>query len=592
MRVGAFFQKNKCHFNVWAPFKNSVNLRLNGKDVPMKKIDTEYWSVSLPLKGEEKYYYNVDGKIRPDPASKFQPEGVHGPSQVINDNFSWEDKKWKAPKLRELIIYELHVGTFTKEGTFKAIISKLEYLKKIGINAIEIMPVAQFPGDRNWGYDGVYPFAVQNSYGTPKDFKALVNECHKKGIAVILDVVYNHLGPEGNYFRDFGPYFTDKYKTPWGCALNFDDSYSDGVRNYFINNALYWLEEFHIDGLRLDAVQTIFDTSARPFLQELAEIVEKRYPNKYLIAESNLNKSSFIKSRRAGGYGLDAEWLDDFHHSLHAYITDEKHGYYIDYGKLKQIAKCINKGHVYDGIYSMSRKCTYGDSSGNLDKEKFVVFIQNHDQVGNRVVGERLSKLVDFAGLKTSAGLMLCSPFVPLLFMGEEYGETTPFFYFTNHSDKELGKAVKEGRKNEFKEFDWKEEPPDPQSHKTFNRSKLDWKKINNEKQKKMLEFYKDLIRLRKNKKFGGENKTKATSYENKGLITISYGSGVFVVFNLGEQSTEFYLKGNYRKIFDSEDEKYNGRGSDCPKIIKNAKNIKFQKRSFIVFERRGEYFE
>lgn len=591
MKVGAFFEGNKCHFNVWAPFKNSVKLRLKGKDIPMEKVNREYWTVSLPLKGNEKYYYNVDGKIRPDPASRYQPEGVHGPSKVINDKFLWQDDKWKTPSLNELVIYELHVGTFTRDGSFKAIIPRLDELKELGINAIEIMPIAQFPGEWNWGYDGVYPFSVQNSYGTSLDLKRLINECHKKGIAVLLDVVYNHLGPEGNYFWDFGPYFTDKYKTPWGCALNFDDSCSDAVRNYFIRNALYWLWEFHFDGLRLDAVQTIFDMSARPFLQELSDAVKKQFPKKHLIAESNLNKSSLIKSKKAGGYGLDAEWLDDFHHSLHAYMTGERHGYYIDYGKLSHISKCINKGHVYDGIYSESRKYSYGDSSKNLDKEKFVVFAQNHDQVGNRAFGERLSQLLDFEQLKTAAGLVLCSPFVPLIFMGEEYAETTPFLYFTNHSDKNLGEAVKNGRKNEFKEFAWKEEPPNPQDIETFKRSKLKWNKRKTEKHSAMLKFYTDLIKLRKKKNLGGDNKIKAKAYENKGVLTIEYGSGLFAVFNPGSTSVNFYLKGNYKKIFDSNEEKYLGRGSECPKIIKKERNIFLEGSSFFVFEKRGGRF-
>ncbi len=377
-----------------------------------------------------------------------------------------------------MIMYELHAGTFIPEGTFDAVIPGLDHLKDLGINATDIMPVAQFPGERNWGYDGVYPFAVQNSYGGPDGLKRIVNECHTKGIAVILDVIYNHLGPEGNYLRDYGPYFTDRYKTPWGQAINFDGPYSNEVRNFFIENALSWLKNYHIEGLRIDAIHGIYDMSAQPFLPELAERVEEFSQQEgrkfYLIAESDLNNSYALRPRDSGGSGLDALWCDDFHHALHTLLTGETDGYYVDFGKIGHLVKSFREGFVYSGQYSAFRKRNHGNSSADIPPDRFVVFSQNHDQTGNRLKGERLSSLVSFESLKLAAGVVLLSPYIPLIFMGEEYGETAPFLFFISHSDPELIKAVRQGRKDEFKTFNWKDEPPDPQDIETFMRSKLD----------------------------------------------------------------------------------------------------------------------
>jgi maltooligosyltrehalose trehalohydrolase len=337
------------------------------------------------------------------------------------------------------------VGAYTKKGTFESIIPHLDELKKLGITAIELMPVAQFPGTRNWGYDGVYPYAVQNSYGGPEGFKRLVNACHGRGLALVLDVVYNHLGPEGNYLWDFGPYFTDRYKALWGFSINFDGPHSDDVRHYFIQNALYWVTEFHVDALRVDAVHAILDFSAEPFLEELASAVHdeaKRLNRRvYLIAESALNDTRVIRSREFGGYGLDAQWNDDFHHALHTVLTGERMGYYRDFGRLQDLAKALLEGFVYSGEYSPYRRRRHGNSSRDIPAHRFVVFSQNHDQVGNRMRGERLSELVCFERTKLAAGVMTLSPFIPLLFMGEEYGETAPFQYFVSHSDPDLRRS-------------------------------------------------------------------------------------------------------------------------------------------------------
>ncbi len=360
MTLGANYQGNGvCTFIVWAPRAEIVELKIYSpqeRTIPMHHTGKGYWKTEMDdIEPGTTYMYALDrDTVRPDPVSHYQPEGVHKHSQVIDHkNFSWEDLGWRGLDITEYVIYELHIGTFTPEGTFTAIIPRLDELKDLGITAIELMPVAQFPGNRNWGYDGVYPYAVQNSYGTPDDLKQLINECHKRGLAVIMDVVYNHLGPEGNYLRDFGNYFTGKYSTPWGEAVNFDDEHSDEVKKYFIDNAIYWFEMFHIDALRLDAVHAIYDMSAKHFLHGLAdrttEFSRKHKRKFYLIAESDLNDTRIIKPPELGGYGLDAQWSDDFHHSVHALFTGETSGYYKDFGGIDHLAKALNEGFVYDG---------------------------------------------------------------------------------------------------------------------------------------------------------------------------------------------------------------------------------------------------
>jgi len=468
--IGAVVDSNrKVYFKVWAPKVERLSVKIiskeNEKSFPLKKDGIGYFDGFVENVHSGDYYlYLLDEKHKyPDPASRFQPHGVHGASQVIDPNeFQWDDDGWKGIQLKNFIIYELHVGTFTKEGTFGAIISYLDYLKEFGITAIELMPVAQFPGDRNWGYDGVYPFAVQNSYGGPNGLKALVNACHRKGLAVILDVVYNHLGPEGNYLSNFGPYCTNKYKTLWGDAINFDGAYSDEVRRFFISNALYWITEYHIDALRIDAIHGMFDFSAKHFLYELTDAVHKQAEtlnrNVSVIAESNLNDVRIINPVEIGGYGLDAQWNDDFHHALHTLITCENRGYYEDFGKIQHIEKAFREGFVYSSEYSKYRKRRHGSSTKDRPAHQFIVFLQNHDQVGNRAMGDRLSQSHSLEKLKLAAGVVILSPYIPLLFMGEEYGETSPFQYFVSHSDEALIEAVRKGRRDEFASFHWEGE--------------------------------------------------------------------------------------------------------------------------------------
>jgi maltooligosyltrehalose trehalohydrolase len=495
-------------FKVWAPFCSKVQLKLFSKRgevlLSMKKDAKGYfYKQASNVSSGMKYSYILDGKKeRPDPASRFQPEGVHGPSGVVDpDKFRWKDYKWKGIDFRDLIFYELHIATFTPKGTFDAAIKEIPYLKRLGVTCLEIMPVAQFPGRRNWGYDGVGMYAVQNSYGGPEGFKRFVDACHRAGLAVCLDVVYNHLGPEGNYLNDFGPYFTKSYHTPWGEAINYDGCSSEDVRRFVIENALSWVAQYHVDVLRLDAVHGIYDSSPRHILEELNDAVQylakKLGRQVYVIAESDLNDPRIIRSKKQGGYGLSGQWNDDFHHAVHAYLTGERQGYYEDFGALSDISKAFKEGFVYDGKYSSFRKRHHGSSVQGIDPRKLVVCVQNHDQVGNRAFGERIARLVDFDKQKLAATLLALSPNTPLLFMGQEYGEKAPFQYFIDHGDKNLIRAVREGRKKEFAAFGW-ENTPDPGDKKTFLASKLKRGFRRSNRQGCLLRLYKDLIALRK----------------------------------------------------------------------------------------------
>ncbi|MDB5104828.1 MAG: malto-oligosyltrehalose trehalohydrolase [Fibrobacteres bacterium] len=507
MALGAnYIGDGKCRFEVWAPDLDRVILRLRtGLEVPLRKDGDGIHSVLMQgiSPGTDYDFLLPDGTSAPDPASRWQPEGVTGPSRVVDhEAFFWRDRDWQAPPLGDFLFYEIHTGTFSPEGTFEGIIRRIPYLKDLGITALEIMPVAQFPGDRNWGYDGVFPFAVQNSYGGPDGLMRLVDACHRAGLAVALDVVYNHFGPEGNVHSRFGPVLTDRYQTAWGQAINFDGPGSDGVRELFLENALYWFRHFHVDALRLDAVHAYMDQGCRHILQEMsqrAEDLSKEVGRAvYLIGESDLNDVKLIQPRDRGGWGLDAVWGDDFHHSLHALLTGERSGYYGDFGTTASLAKAFREPHVYDGTYSPVRGRHFGNSARGFDGSRFVVCAQNHDQVGNRKLGERLATLAPKPALKLAALSVILSPYLPLLFMGEEFGETHPFLYFANHSDPPLLEAVREGRKAEFSHFGWTEAPPDPFDIETFRQCRLDWGKPKKDGHREVLAFYKFLIRLRK----------------------------------------------------------------------------------------------
>ncbi|GIW39662.1 MAG: malto-oligosyltrehalose trehalohydrolase [Candidatus Binatia bacterium] len=505
-------------FSVWAPGSERVSLRLaDGREVPLEKRPDGVREARVRGVGPgTRYAFLLEGRARPDPTSRFQPEGVHGWSEIVDPSaFSWSDRDWTGLGCEDLVLYELHVGTYTEEGTFEAILPHLRALRELGVTALELMPVAEFPGRRNWGYDGVLPYAPHGAYGGPDGLRRLVDAAHAERLGVFLDVVYNHLGPEGNYLGEFGPYFTDAYRTPWGAALNFDGPDSDEVRRYFLDNALYWMHEFHVDGLRLDAVHAIFDFGAIPFLEELASRVREeaeRLGRRFLlIAESDRNDPRLVRPPRRGGYGLDAVWNDDFHHALHAALTGERDGYYADFGSVEHLAKAFRDRFVYDGVYSRYRRRRHGAPAGDVPASRFVVFAQNHDQVGNRALGERLSRLVCFERLKLAAALVLLSPYVPLLFMGEEYGETNPFLYFVSHGDPELLSAVREGRKREFAAFGWTGEIPDPGSAGTFLASKLDHSRAGQEPHATLRRLYGELLGLRRRDELWKPGRARAT---------------------------------------------------------------------------------
>jgi maltooligosyltrehalose trehalohydrolase len=464
-----------------------------------------YWETTVSNIGVgTRYQYILHEKLyRPDPASRFQPDGVHGPSEVVDTSaFTWTDQEWKGLPLADYIIYELHPGTFTKTGTFDDITPCLPYLRDdVGITAIELMPITQFPGTRNWGYDGTYLFAPHNTYGGPQGLHRLIDACHAAGLAVMLDVVYNHLGPEGNYWGDFGPLFTDHYRTPWGSAINYDGPHSDAVRNLIISNAVYWTRDFHFDALRLDAVHGIFDSSVTHILKDLRDAVHAEAEQAgrlvSVIAESDFNDVKLITPPSKGGYGLDGQWNDDFHHALHALVTGERQGYYADFGSLDHVATAFRKHFVLSGQYSHHRQRRHGNSAAHLPPSSFIVFAQNHDQIGNRAKGDRLSTLVPHAAQQVLTASVLLSPFIPLLFMGEEYGERAPFQYFIDHGDERLIEAVRKGRLAEFKPFGWKN-IPDPYAPRTFEHSCLTPPEARNLTQQHMAAWTKRLIALRK----------------------------------------------------------------------------------------------
>lgn len=603
----AYLGEDRCRFCVWAPLAEWVAVQTvapRERTVPLARGERGYHSGEAGEIGPGTlYYYLLDGgKKRPDPASRSQPEGVHGPSRVVDTlAFTWTDRCWHGPAREDLVFYEIHVGTFTPEGTFEAVIPHLDGLKELGLTALELMPVAQFPGSRNWGYDGVYPFAAQDSYGGPEGLQRLVDACHARGLAVFLDVVYNHLGPEGNYLGDFGPYFTGRYRTPWGTALNFDGPGSDEVRRFFIENALYWVESLHIDGLRLDAVHAVMDMSSLHFLEELAAAVHRlagRLGRRvYVIAESDLNDPRLIRPRAVGGYGLDAQWSDDFHHSLHSLITGERSGYYEDFGSLGHLARAFREGYSYTGQYSAHRGRRHGSRPRLCDAGRFVVFSQNHDQVGNRALGERLGALTNIEGQKLAAGLVILSPFLPLLFMGEEYGETAPFQYFTSHSDPVLVAAVRRGRREEFAAFGWQEEVPDPQAEETFRRSLLSRGPRGRGRRPALREFYRELIRLRREipalAELDGEKLEAAPLEEERALFVRRWSGGdeVCAIFFFRDDEETITLPvpaGCWQKALDSGEERWLGPGGTVPALLESPGKVRLtlSPRACVLYRR------
>jgi maltooligosyltrehalose trehalohydrolase len=598
--------KGHTRFSVWAPTAKSVALVLERGQpglLALTRDEEGVFSGEADVGPGTLYRFRLDGSlVRPDPASRWQPKGVHGPSAVVDLAFPWTDVGWRGLRLDDYVLYELHVGTYTHEGTFDAVVPHLDGLKDLGITAIEIMPVAQFPGTRNWGYDGVYPFAAQDSYGGPDGLRRLVDAAHAQGLAVVLDVVYNHIGPEGNYLADFAPYFTDRYLTPWGRAINFDGPDSDSVRRYFIENALYWVSDCHIDALRLDAVHAILDHSPRLFLRDLAVAVKARARQLdrriHLIAETSANDSRLVRRPARGGVGLDAHWTDDFHHVLHVLLTGEQDGYYVDYGGLAQIEKVLAHGYAYTGEYSRFRRRRHGTPTTDLSGRRFVIATQNHDQVGNRMLGERLSSLVDHESLKLAAGLMLLSPYLPLVFMGEEYGESAPFLYFVSHSDPALVDAVRRGRREEFSTFVSRGEAPDPQDEHTFLRSRLDHDLAQSSRNASLRAYYRELLHLRRSHvALRGHSLRRQTLQRSDARETLLLrrwrgGAELVVHFHLGKAEREVTLElppGRWRKRLDSADVRWDGPGSTVSDDIQGATlmTLCLPPHSLQVFERR-----
>lgn len=512
----------------------------------MRPAPGGWWTAEADCDSPCEYGFAIDGgHPLPDPRSEWQPSGVHGPSRAVDHSaFHWTDAAWNAPPLASAVVYELHVGTFTPEGTFDAAIERIPHLASLGVTHVEVMPVAEFPGERGWGYDGVDLWAPHHAYGGPDGLKRFINALHAAGLAAILDVVYNHLGPSGNYLAAFGPYFTSAVCTPWGEAVNFSGRGSDEVREFFLANALMWLRDYHFDGLRLDAIHAIIDASATHILEEMAERVDglarELRRRLVLIAESDLNDPRVIVPRDRGGYGMDGQWCDDLHHALHSVIARERGGYYSDFGCIRHLAKALERGFVYDGCYSEHRGRRHGRPLGDLPQTRLIVCLQNHDQVGNRAAGERITMLAPLDRVKAGAALYLLAPFVPLVFQGEEWAASSPFQYFTDHTDPDLGRVVSEGRRNEFAAFGWRpEDVPDPQSADTFLRSKLDWSEIAAPPHAEILRWYTQLIALRRTLR--GE--TRVEFNEGDGWLRMYRGDSS-VCCNFGEREVALPASG------------------------------------------------
>lgn len=521
LTFGASLAGERCTFRVWAPAARRVMLELirggDHRELEMEREEGGTFAITASAVAGDRYFYTVDGgRPVPDPVSRLLPEGVHGPTEIVDPNaYVWADAHWRGFDLGKAILYELHTGTFTHEGDFEGVLGKLHYLKtELGITAIELMPVAAVPRDakgrvRNWGYDGVSPYSVEERYGGPDELKKLVDAAHATGLAVVLDVVYNHLGNEGNYLSQFAPYFTDRHQTPWGNAIDFS---RPEVRRYFVENALFWVREYHFDGLRLDAVQTMRDDSPAHILEEIAAAVhafaEDSGRKIWVIAESDENDRRLVTSREAGGHGLDAVWSDDFHHAVHTVLTGEDKGYYQDFGAIEQIAQALAHGYVFQGEHFKFWGRSRGTPAAGVALSKNIICIQNHDQVGNRAKGERLTQLASWVQRRVAAALLLLAPHTPLLFMGEEFDDAPPFQFFTSYGDPGLQEAVRNGRCQEFSEFAW-EEIPDPEDPATFLQSRLPWEQLSI--QSEMLNWYQELIALRKKFVMGADRTCRAS---------------------------------------------------------------------------------
>ncbi|MDA8061503.1 MAG: malto-oligosyltrehalose trehalohydrolase [Actinomycetota bacterium] len=528
---------------VWAPGSERVEAVLDGGTREMERAGGGWWRLGVPGAGHgTRYRFSLDGgPPRADPRSGWQPEGIEGPSALVDHGrFEWHDRSWTGGHLASSVLYELHVGTFGEDGTFDGAIDHLDELVELGVDAIELLPVAEASGSRGWGYDGVLLFAPHHAYGGPEGLKRLVDACHLRGLAVVLDVVYNHLGPAGNYLSEYGPYFTDRYHTPWGAAVNFDGPGSDEVRRFVTDNARQWFYAYHLDGLRLDAVHAIHDSGALHVLEELAgvgtEVTDATGRRRWVIAESDLNDPRLVRSPEAGGYGLDAAWSDDFHHALHSVLTGERAGYYEDFGSIGQLAKALGEVYVFGRDWSALRGRHHGRPVGDLPRTRFLGYLQNHDQIGNRALGERSSALMSPGRLAVAAALVVLSPFVPMLFQGEEWGASTPWQYFTDHQDPALGRAVSDGRRREFAAFGWDPAAvPDPQDPATFARSKLDWSERTRSPHREVLAWHRELLGLRRayQQLRSGDPSRVSVEWSEEGRWLVLWRGSIAVAANL-----------------------------------------------------------
>jgi maltooligosyltrehalose trehalohydrolase len=571
-------------FRVWAPKAREVTLQLEGRPkrlLPMSRASHGYFEVTVAnVSAGSRYWFLLDGeRLRPDPASRSQPDGVHGASAVVDPaTFRWSSRFWRARALEQYIIYVLHPGTFTAAGTFDAAIAELDRLRDLGITVIELMPVNEFPGERNWGYDGAYPFAAKSTYGGPEGLARFVDACHQRELAVILDVVYNHFGPEGAYAGDFGDYYSDRYRTLWGDALNFDGSGSDEVRRFFIESALYWLRDLRVDAFRVDAIHAIFDQNALPFLQQLTKAIhdEARVLGRpaYVIAEGDLNDPRVLMGTELGGFGFDAQWSDDFHHALHTALTAERDGIYQDFDGARDLTRAYQCGFVYSGQYSRFRERAHGAPPATIRPSQLVVCDQNHDQIGNRALGDRLATTLTLAQLKLAAASTLLSPFTPLIFMGEEYGETAPFQFFTSHTDPELAEAVRRGRAEEFKTDRSAVEIPDPQAIETLNRSKLNPTHRASPQGCALLDYHRELFRLRRELPAFADpsftNQDVDLSGNDESVIRLrrrNREQEALILLNFADETTSVHLpaaKSGWTLILDAADERW---GGDQPSV-------------------------
>ena len=585
LTLGALVENEGTRFRIWAPAAKTLELVFepDGRAVPMNEAGDGYLETFVEGVGAGTLYrYRMNGgDLFPDPASRYQPYGVHGPSEVIDPHYPWRDEAWQGVPQKDLVFYELHVGTFSPEGTYAGVEQRLPFLRDLGVTALELMPLADFAGERGWGYDPAAQFAPSRAYGRPEELRSLIDEAHALGMAVYLDVVYNHFGPDGAYVVAFAPqFFTDRHTTPWGQAINLDDEGSHGVRNFFLENALHWLQEYHFDGFRLDAAFALIDDSPKHFLTELSEVVEGvPGPKRLLVAEDHRNERLVVTPREQGGHGLHAVWADDFHHQVRSNLAGDNYGYYRDHsGSTHDIAATIRQGWFYTGQYSEHEGHERGTKTTDLPPERFVFAIQNHDQIGNRPHGNRLTDDISLQAYRAASALLLFVPQLPLLFMGQEWASSTPFQYFTNHHT-ELGKLVSKGRKEEFKAFpDFAGEVPDPQDEATFRRSILNWEELEDETHDKIWLLYQDLLHLRRNLSgnFSVEDPVEHGLVVRRGKHTL------LVAF---KPDVDLPLPPDSKRLWDSEDRKYADQ-SRLPNLFKDA--VHFPVPAALILEQRA----